>query len=115
MATAIKSGMELHIVFYCEDEDWYGHCLEFDLAESGDSVDDAKRNILDVIRAHVEYAVKNDNMEYLFKSAPMEYWKRFWTGKPMGVEHITIEDTDDFIPSTWKLKETLQDPDRACA
>jgi predicted RNase H-like HicB family nuclease len=115
MATVIDSNMHLHVVFYCEDGDWYGHCLEFDLVESGDTIDEAKQNIIDVTRAHVEYAIKNDNMEYLFHGAPYEAWKRFNNGTPIGVERITIDNTDDVLPSVWNLHEKTEGPHHVCA
>jgi len=107
METLIPSDMWLHVVFYCEDNDWYGHCLEFDLVESGSTLPEAKANIIDVIRAHIEWALQNDNMEHLFRSAPIEYWHRCWSGKPLGTEkiQISIPNADDITPPAWMLEE----------
>lgn len=101
------SGMRLRVVFYQEDGDWYGHCLEFDLVESGATLKEARADILDVIRAHVEWAIQHENMEHLYRSAPMEFWTRFFGGKPLGTEviHISVPSSDSNIPSAWQLEE----------
>ncbi len=97
----------LSVVFYQEDGDCYAHCLEFDLVESGKSFEEAKDNIKSVIKAHIEWALGHDNMQNLLRSAPIEYWKRFFAGKFLGSEqiHISVPDSAAPIPSAWQLRE----------
>jgi predicted RNase H-like HicB family nuclease len=110
-----SSGMRLRVVFYQDDGDWYGHCLELDLVESGATREEAKASVLDVIRAHVEWAIQHENMEHLYRSAPMEFWTRFFGGIPIGTEviHISVPSSDSIIPSAWQLEQVTATRDGA--
>ena len=46
--------------------------------------------LVDVIRAHIEYALTDDDMAHLFSPAPPEYWRRFWAGEPQGMREIPL-------------------------
>jgi len=75
--------LDLHLdVLLAPDEGgWLAHCLQLDLAEWGETREAAHANLLDVVRAHVESTVENDNLEHLFHPAPPEVWERFLQGE----------------------------------
>lgn len=71
----------LDVLLAPEDGGWLAHCLQLDLAEWGGTLAAAQANLLDVIRAHVESVVENDNLEHLLSPAPADVWKRFFQGE----------------------------------
>ena len=78
-----KEGKKIHsagkVTLNCleyKDQDVYiAHCLEFDLVAQGDTIAEAKSNLVDLIKSHIELAVEKDvEDKSLFKPAPEKYW-----------------------------------------
>lgn len=106
MAQHPHPDFHLDVLLYQEDGDWYAHCLQLDLVEAGTTQEGAQRDLSDVIRAHIEAAIEHDNLEHLFHHAPIECWKRFWSGHPIGVRSIQIRVPDSLTgPAVVKLHE----------
>lgn len=82
--------LQLDVLLYREEGRWTAHCLQLDLVESGRTVQAAQSDILDVIRAHIEWAIEHDNMEHLFHPAPPEYWKMFLTARWTGTHTLRL-------------------------
>lgn len=82
--------LQLDVLLYREDGQWTAHCLQLDLVECGRTVEDAESDILDLIRAHIEWALEHDNMEHLFHSAPPKYWKMFMTARRTGTRTLRL-------------------------
>jgi hypothetical protein len=57
---------------------WVIYCLELDLVTVAKNCYLAWRDMKDVVRAHMEFAMENDNMEYCFHSAPQELWTEYF-------------------------------------
>jgi len=70
--------LQLDILLYPDDGGFLAHCLQLDLVEWGETLDEAHCALLDVVRAHVESVIENDNLDHLFHPAPAEVWKRFF-------------------------------------
>ncbi len=81
---------QLDVLLYREDGQWAAHCLQLDLVECRRKVEAAESDILDVIRAHIEWALEHDNMEHLFHPAPPEYWKMFLTARRTGTRTLRL-------------------------
>jgi hypothetical protein len=60
-----------------ESDDYLAHCLQLDLMASGPDAFTASKNLLDVVREQIRYALENDNLEHLIHPAPPEAWGRF--------------------------------------
>ena len=75
---------QLDVLLYRDQSRWTAHCLQLDLVECGRSAQAALSDVLDVIRAHIEWAIEHDNMAHLFHPAPPEYWKMFLTARRIG-------------------------------
>ena len=58
---------------------WVAHCLELDLVAVADTVDQVEKDIIDIMVAHVRYAIENDNVWHMFHPAPPEVWRAFFT------------------------------------
>jgi len=67
--------LTVHVLFYCEEDHYVAHCLEFDLVAQGDSIKDSYKNLLDAIELQADYALETDNLENLINPAPPEYWR----------------------------------------
>jgi predicted RNase H-like HicB family nuclease len=61
-----------------EGAEYVAYCLELGLIAVADSRESVEKDIMDVIKAHVRYAVENDNLEYMYHPAPKEIWDEFF-------------------------------------
>jgi hypothetical protein len=63
-----------------EDTDyiWVIYCLELDLVTAAKNRYQAWRDMKDVVRAHIGFAMENDNMKHCFHSAPQELWTDYF-------------------------------------
>lgn len=95
---AQKAVLHLDIVIYNEENEWIAHCLQLDLVTTGKSSRDAYNDMRDVIKAHIESAVENDNWEHIFKSAPLEAWNRMFDLQRKGISPI-VEMEELEVPS----------------
>lgn len=83
--------VSLHVLISEEDKEWVAHCLEFDIVATAKDFTSVKKDILDLIKAHIGYAIENNNMAYLFKPAPPEVWKAFWSKKTQVCDTTSFE------------------------
>ncbi len=95
MAQAPHPAFNLDVLLYREDGQWLAHCLQLDLVEAGSTPEQAETAPADVIRAHIEYALADDDMQHLFHPAPPEYCHQFWAADPQGVREFPLT-----VPST---------------
>lgn len=77
----MNKAFSLHVLIFEEDKEWVAHCLEFDIVATAKDMTSVKKDIFDLIKTHIEYAIENNNMANLFKPAPPEVWKPFWSKK----------------------------------
>jgi hypothetical protein len=61
-----------------ETDAWVAHCLELNLVAEADTMEQVESDIIDIIAAHVRYALENDNLSYMFHPAPPDVWKDFF-------------------------------------
>lgn len=89
------------------------HCLELDLVSTADTLDAVKADILDVIIAQIQYAFANDNLEYLYHSAPPEVWREFYECREQETERYQVsssvegERMEKFVPP-WIIANTCR-------
>lgn len=82
--------VKLNVLLYEEDGEWIAHCLQMDIVTSSVNQSVVIEEILDLIQAQVEYAIDNNNMDNIFKSAPAEDWERLAHFQKCEVRKITI-------------------------
>lgn len=63
---------------------YYAHCLQLDLVEWGKSLTAAETRLKGVIKAHIEAAVRDDDLYHLWREAPDHFWRRLAISKPRG-------------------------------
>ena len=73
----------LTILFYTEDNEKTAHCLEFDIVTVGKNYEEANFELMKLINAHVNFAIENDNEEFLYKPAPAQYWNMLRQSNPI--------------------------------
>jgi hypothetical protein len=61
-----------------EPDAWVARCLELGLVTVAETAEQAESDMIDVITAHVRYAIENDNEEHLFHPAPPAVWREFF-------------------------------------
>jgi len=89
------------------------HCLELDLVATADTLEAVKADILDLIIAQIQYAFANDNVEYLYHSAPPEVWREFYECREQETERYQVPNCEDneniekFIPP-WIIANTCR-------
>lgn len=105
MAVIAHPDFNLDVLLYREDGQWVAHCLQLDLVEAGTTATEAEDALAGVIQHHIQWAIEDDDMENLFRPAPPETWKRFFTAKPDGFREIPLAlPADGAIPSAAKVQ-----------
>jgi hypothetical protein len=76
-----KTSMVFNCLIKKDGALYVGHCLELDIVAAGDTLDGVKRDLNDLIRAQVDFAFSNNNLDYLYHPAPAEVWEEFYRCK----------------------------------
>ncbi len=105
MGTSQENSMTFNILVKEEDNFYVAHCLELDIVATGKTPDDAKREIVALVCAQVDYAFSNDNIENLYHPAPKEVWEEFFKCKEHSEQRYKLERTFNkakgyFLPSS---------------
>ena len=76
------------------DDDVVAHCLDLDLVATGKNQEQAKRRLIAIVKAQLEFALARADYEVLCSPAPDKYWKVLAKSKYMGetIVPITIPD-----------------------
>jgi len=61
-----------------EPDAWVAHCLELNLVTVGETLEQVESDMIDVIAAHVRYALENDNLSHMYHPAPQAVWREFF-------------------------------------
>lgn len=72
-----KAEIRLDILIKKEEDYYLAHCLQFDVVTTADSLEEVKKDIIDLCRAHIEYSYEYNNLDCLFSPAPKEVWAEY--------------------------------------
>jgi len=72
------SVFHLDILVELQEGRYVAHCLQMDIVTTGTSGDAAVSDMLDLINAHINFAMEHNNVENIFKPAPPEVWRKLW-------------------------------------
>ncbi len=64
----------LDVLMSQEEGKFYAHCLAFDLLAEGKNVQEAKKNLAEMIFEHIRFFVEKIMEPFIFRPAPMKYW-----------------------------------------
>ena len=111
-----ENGMIFNILIKNEEGLFVAHCLELDIVATGETVDQARKDIVALICAQVDFAFSNNNLENLYRAAPKEVWEEFFTCKELIKKKYKIDRaftkkgvTPSFVPP-WIIANTCQKP-----
>ncbi len=76
---SVNPEMRLDILIKREEDYYLAYCLQFDLVATDDTKEGVRKAIIVLCRAHIEFSLKNENMEYLFSPAPKEVWAEYYS------------------------------------
>lgn len=65
----------LDVLMSQEEGKFYAHCLAFDLLAEGKNVQEAKKNLAEMIFEHIRFFVEKNMEPFIFRPAPMKYWE----------------------------------------
>jgi hypothetical protein len=78
VAKAHEEKFSFRVLIKKEPDAWVAHCLELNLVTVAETAKQVEADMIDVIIAHVKYALENDNLAYMSHPAPSEVWKHFF-------------------------------------
>ena len=67
----------LRVLIKKEGRGYEAHVLELDLVASGDSLEEAKRNLADSVSAQIAFAYANNMTENIWHPAPKSYFQEW--------------------------------------
>ena len=96
--TSIKVNMNtqalripIRTVFYREGDEWYAHCLEFDLVGSGLTKPEALTSLREAIAIQIEQSIERGNPANLFTPADGRLFQMFAEGDDSTLAHGQLE------------------------
>ncbi len=110
--------MVFNILIKKEEKDYIAHCLELDIVCSSNNLDKTREEIIDLIKAQIDYAFSNENLEYLYRPAPASVWAEFYACKKQIESKVNIksefrETPKNFVPPSF-IARTCTSSDNAC-
>ena len=71
-----QPSIKLNVLIYKESNEWIAHCLQMDIVTTGQDEKDVEKDIINIIKAQIIFALQNNNLSNLFKPAPEEEWAK---------------------------------------
>ncbi len=65
----------LDVLISQEEGKYYAHCLPFDLLAEGESQQDARRKLAEMIFEYIKFFMESNMEPFIFRPAPMKYWE----------------------------------------
>lgn len=106
--------LQLAVLLAPDAGGWLAHCLQLDLAEWGETLAAAQMSLLDVVRAHVEAAIADDDLAHHFHPGPAEVWKQFFQGDFLGEQMLSLDVPADVFPPVRVREASIIDPGGRC-
>ena len=106
----------VNILITKEADYFLAHCLELDIVATGDTPDQAQREVISLICAQIDYAFNYNNLENLYHPAPPEIWHQFFScneqlERKYKLESIFTQDQyspTSMMPPPWLISKTCQ-------
>lgn len=97
---AREESFSFKVLIKKEPDAWVAHCLELNLVTVADTPEQVESDMIDIITAHVRYALQNDNLSHMFHPAPQAVWKEYFRCNDREESCYRDSETvfDDIIP-----------------
>lgn len=112
-----ENGMVFNILLKKEVDLFLAHCLELDIVATGNTMEQAQKDLIALVCAQVDYAFSNNNLENLYHPAPKELWKEFFDCKERVEKCYKLDATFSksshdrpFVPP-YIIAKTCQNPE----
>ena len=118
MASRIPGSISLNVVFYRDGDDWVAHCVQLDLVTAAPTREEAWRDIQDVCRSQILFAVERDpQFECLFRPPSEQLMKMMSLGRDKGEAVIELDgkSLDGGFAATHDLRIHFVDAECAVA
>ena len=100
-----KFAITVNILLKREEDTYVAHCLELDIMGTANTLEQVKRDMVDLISAQVDYAFANNNLDNLFRPAPPSVWREFYLARELdSMKHrikSSFSSPDSDIPPPW--------------
>ncbi|MEA3359310.1 MAG: type II toxin-antitoxin system HicB family antitoxin [Thermodesulfobacteriota bacterium] len=93
--TAKKGIFHLDVLIEKQEDRYTAHCLQFDLATEGNTIEEAEEMIIDAIFEYVTFAAEHNLIHKMFRPAPTDDWQKLSTSKPM--KHVAYDHADKLV------------------
>jgi len=93
----VRSEAEAQLICleYKDGDLFIAHCLEFDLVSQGATLEEARKNLADLIFSHVQFAAEKDiEDKSLFHPAPSKYWEIYFHWKSRMARQSLLKGAD---------------------
>jgi hypothetical protein len=103
MACSAGKVMELTFRVLCYKEDGFcvAHCLETDLMGHGKTMDEARKDLADLMGMQITFAMQRNEMSLLDHPADPEIFEKFNEAQRAAVKNINSQKRNKYIP--WFL------------
>ena len=85
-----------------EPDAWVAHNLELNLVAVAETLEQVEADIIDIITAHVRYALENDNLGYMAHAAPPDVWNDFFRCSDREEASYSVPET--VLDDSWSIK-----------
>ena len=99
-----SNGMIFNIFVKKENELFVAHCMELDIVATGQSIEEASQDLIDLIIAQLRYAFGNNNLDHLYRPAPAEVWREFYMCKEL------LEEKEIRLPAEEGPQQSFMPP-----
>ena len=116
MASLDKKSNEIsiavNILIKEEDGMFVAHCLELDIVAVAKTLDQVQEEIISLIRAQIDYAFSNNNLDNLYHPAPKEVWAELKKCKELQEKKYKLESkykkgVESLLPP-WLIAKTCR-------
>jgi len=103
-----RTAMAFNLLLKEEERLYVAHCLELDIVATGETAEEARRDVVDLIRAQVAYAFAHDNLDHLYRPAPADVWREFYSCRGESQEEFSIEPESGVFVPPWIVATTCR-------
>ena len=103
---AREESFSFKVLIKKEPDAWVAHCLELNLVTVADTVEQAERDMIDIIIAHLRFALENNNLAHMLHPAPPEVWNDFFRCPER--EDASYQGPETKVDDSWSILPIIE-------